>query len=280
MTRKPRRMAKIVEGSPEWFRRRRRVAADYVRALDSIEEAAAAIDRLLRDWDILDDQLKSSLLHSAVMHYARPFSDKHDYGGKALHRHPSFDVGLHVHLLKLRNNLIAHHKNETLRAQVGHGYAELNLSGTLTSALISTHCVVKALHSIENRTVAERYAQHLTVCVECLKQIATKHLEAIHNVALTVPNNAMAETDTLATSEVPIEQSVFGARIPAVLEMGAARIPNPTFPLRQDAYKYRLYASTHFRQGTYEIETPLGKAVITLSDLPSEGSPIEANKEH
>src|SRR5689334_8109063 len=60
----PHGMSQIVEGSPEWFRRRRRVAADYVRALDSIEQAAAAIERLVRDWDTLDDQLKSSLLHS------------------------------------------------------------------------------------------------------------------------------------------------------------------------------------------------------------------------
>jgi len=272
-------MSQIVEGSPEWFRRRRRVAADYVRALDSIEQAAAGIERLVRDWDTLDDQLKSSLLHSVVMHYARPFSFKRDYGGKRLHHDPSFDVELHAHLLSLRHNLIAHHRNETLRAQVGHGYAELNLSGTITSALFSTHCVVKALHSIENKSVAERYALHMTVCVESLKQIAAEHLEAIHKVALTVPDNASADMDTSASTEMPIEQSVFRARIPTVLEMGAARIPNPTFPLPPNAYKYRLSQITHFRQGTYEIQTPLGKAVITLSELPLDGPPIEANKE-
>ena len=48
-------MAQMAEGSPEWFRIRRSVAAGYVRALDSMEQAAAAIDGLLRDWDILDD---------------------------------------------------------------------------------------------------------------------------------------------------------------------------------------------------------------------------------
>jgi hypothetical protein len=127
---------------------------------------------------------------------------------------------------------------------------------------------VKALHSIENRAVAQRYAKHLAVCVECLKQIAAERLETIHQVALTVPNNATADTDTSTLGELTIEQSVFRAQIPTVLETGTERIPNPIFPLPSNAYEYRVSELTYFRQGTYEIETPLGKVVITLRDLP------------
>jgi hypothetical protein len=245
--------------------------------LDSIEQGAAAIERMLRDWKTLDDQLRSALLHSAVIHYARPFSFKPDYCGNRLHNHRRFDSDLHTHLLELRHNLIAHHRNETLRAQVGHGYSELNLSGTKTTVLISTHCVVKALHCIENRTVAEGLSRHLAACVECLKQIAADHLAAIHDMALEVPENASADADTSASSGIPIEQSVFCTRIPTVLEMGAARIPDPVFPLPPDAYKYRLAAITHFRKGTYKIATPLGEATIELNDLPFD-EPLQAEE--
>jgi hypothetical protein len=270
-------MKQSAEGWPTWFRTRRRAAADYVRALDSIEQAAAAIERILRDWSILDDQLKSSLLHSAVIDYARPFSFKPNYGGRRLHRHPLFDLELHGHLLELRNKLIAHHVNETLRAQVGHGYAELSVSGSRTTVLIATHCVVKALHSIENRTVAERYARHLAVCVDCLRQIAGERLEAIHNTALQLPGEAAADMDRSASSNLTVEQAVFRTRIPSVLEIGAERIPNPVFALPPDAYKYRIAAITHFRIGTYEIETPEGQVVIKLSDLPFE-EPIQGER--
>ena len=261
-------MAQVAEGSPEWFRAHRRATAEYARALDSIEQAAAAITRMVRDWSTLDDELKSALLHSAAIHYARPFSFKPDYGGKRLRRHPSYDGDLHRHLLELRNGFIAHHLHETLRAQVGHGYCELKLSGTSTRALVTTHCVVKALYGIEDRTVAERYTRHLNACVECLRELAVERLAAVHRMALRFPENAEADMDTAASSQLPVEQSVFQTRIPNVLEMGAAGIPNPGFPLPPDAYKYRVAAMTHPRTGRYEIKTPVGTAVIALSDRP------------
>jgi hypothetical protein len=50
------------------------ITANYLRALDSTEQAALAIDRMLRDWNQLDDDLKCALLYSAIIHYARSFA--------------------------------------------------------------------------------------------------------------------------------------------------------------------------------------------------------------
>jgi hypothetical protein len=259
---------KPCEGSPEWFRLRREVAANYLRALDSTEQAGLAIDRMLRDWNQLDDDLKCALLYSAIIHYARPFCFKKDFGGKRLHKTAGFDSELHEHLINLRNNFIGHQNTQALRAIVGHGYADINLSGTATTVLIATHCVVKALHNIENRQVAERYANHIRNCNAFLRQLTNKHLETLHDMALRFPENAAADTNTLLSNQLPIEQSVFQTRVPTALETGAQRIPNPAFPLPGDAYKYRVAGMTHFRVGRYEIQTPLGTAIIELNDQP------------
>ena len=77
-------MPKLTEGSPAWFRRCRRQANDDLRAQDCIAQADRMIDLMLRDWDTLDSDLKAALHSGAVIHYARPFSYKPDYGGKAL----------------------------------------------------------------------------------------------------------------------------------------------------------------------------------------------------
>jgi hypothetical protein len=175
---------KIISGDPEWFRTRRLAAANCLRALDNVSQAAIAIDRILADWKKLDTELKSALLYSSVIHYARPFCYRKDYGGKKLRSRPGFDSELHEHLVNLRNELIAHQDNETLRAIVGHGYCDLALSGTTTTALISTQCVVKALHRINNVDVAKRYASHFASCIAGFQEMMNEHLEAIHDMAL------------------------------------------------------------------------------------------------
>ena len=202
-------MAKITEGSLEWFRVRRRVAADYIRALDAIEAAGASIKRILNEWQTLDDELKSALLHSAVIHYTRPFTYKPDYGGKRLKHHAGFDKELHGHLIDLRNSLVAHHDNDVLRAWVGHQYYDLTLSGTQYTAMIATCAVVKALHTIHDRSVAERYASHITACVTFFRRIAEDELSAIHEMALRLPETANeANTRSGTVEPVPIKQQV------------------------------------------------------------------------
>jgi hypothetical protein len=266
-------MKPVAEGWPRQLQSRRRAIADYVRALDSVEQATAAIERMLKDWSTLDDQLKGSLLHSAIVHYARPFSRKRDYGGKRIYQHRLFDLELHAHILSLRNKLIAHQDSETLRAQVGHAYSAFQLSGTSTSVLIGTYCVVKALHCIENKIVAERFLRHLTVCVDCLKQIVKEQLATIYNITLQLPAEAAAEAEMVGSYKLPITEAVVQTRIPTLLEMGAVRIPDPEFPLPADAYKYRVSTVTHVPLGKYEIATPEGQVVMEISDLPFEDPP-------
>ena len=123
------RMAKLADGSREWFRVRQRQVADYVRALDALEIAVASTTRMIGQWEVLDDELKSALFHSALIHYARPFTDRREYGGKELRRQAGFDEELHGHLIDLRHWLVAHHDNDVLRALVGDQNVDLTHDG-------------------------------------------------------------------------------------------------------------------------------------------------------
>jgi hypothetical protein len=58
-------MVKITEGSPEWFRARQRIAADYIRTLDAIEAAGASVERIVHEWQALDEVLKGALFRSS-----------------------------------------------------------------------------------------------------------------------------------------------------------------------------------------------------------------------
>ena len=93
-------------------------------------------------------------------------------------------------------------------------------------------------------------------------------------MAVRFQENASAGMDSSASSNVPTEEAVFRARIPTVLEMGAARIPDPTFPLPSNAYKYPVAAINLFRTGIYRVETPKGEAVITLGASPFDSADI------
>jgi hypothetical protein len=227
----------------------------------------------------LDDVLKSALLHSAVIHYTRPFNSKRDYGGNKLKQHAGFDRELHDHLFDLRNSLVAHHDNDVLRAWVGHQYYDLTLSAAHYTGMIATCAVAKALHTIQDRSVAERYASHITACVTFFQRKAEDAVAAIHKMALRFPEAAEANTGSGAGEPVPVKQQVTTTQVPSMIYLGSSRIPEPQFPMPQfpmpqGSYLYRTVAATHFRSGKIEIDTPAGKVLLELSDCPTpDGSP-------
>jgi hypothetical protein len=266
-------MPQVTAGSPKWFGARRRVAANYIRAVDALEAAGSSIRRILHEWLAMDDELKSALFYSAVIHFARPFSYKRDYGGDGLKRHAGFDQELHNHLIDLRHSLVAHHDNDVLRAWVGHQHYNLTLSGAQYTGMIATCAVVKVLHTVQAKSVAERYASHIAACVTFFRRIAEDELSAIHEMALRFPGAAEVNAGSGAVEPVPIKQQVTTTRVPSMINLGSSRIPEPQFPLPQfpmpqDSYLYRTVAMTHFRTGKIEIDTPSGKVLLELSDRP------------
>lgn len=119
-------MGNIDEGTPEWFKERKRRIVSHARALDCIASARRSITSLLVNWDNPDPEVRAALHSATVISYARPFSDNRDIRGRwskypeRYLNHERFDQALHRHLLVLRSKLIAHHDSEYLSAKLLH----------------------------------------------------------------------------------------------------------------------------------------------------------------
>jgi hypothetical protein len=102
------------KGSVEWFELSRRRCVDHLRALLSIKTARDSAVAILRDWSSQSAESNSALHSSCVIAYARPFTyaasknGKVTYSTKGLMAASGFDKELHVHILDLRNQIIAH----------------------------------------------------------------------------------------------------------------------------------------------------------------------------
>ncbi len=118
-------MPALQEGTQVWLDRLYDVASQEVRALIQIDQAERHIGKLLDGWDTLDEDIKSALFTSVVIHYARPFTSNETKEGKRKYPVsqfkgvPKFDRQLHDHLCDLRDKLVAHQDGTLLKAQIG-----------------------------------------------------------------------------------------------------------------------------------------------------------------
>jgi hypothetical protein len=124
-------MGKSAEGTPEWFKERKRMIVSHARALDCVASARRSVAALLANWDNPDPEVRAALHCASVISYARPFSGNRDIRGKwsiypeRYLKHERFDQSLHRHLLVLRSKIIAHHDSEYLTAKLLHAWIPL-----------------------------------------------------------------------------------------------------------------------------------------------------------
>lgn len=162
-------MGNIDEGTPEWFKERKRRIVSHARALDCIASARRSITSLLVNWDNPDPEVRAALHSATVISYARPFSDNRDIRGRwskypeRYLNHERFDQALHRHLLVLRSKLIAHHDSEYLSAKLLHTWLTLSI-GSEVPIGVSVH--VQSLHSIGDQEMARKYAAHFDAAYE------------------------------------------------------------------------------------------------------------------
>jgi hypothetical protein len=214
----------------------------------------------------LDDDVKAALHDSAVTHYTRAFGSRRDYGGKRLQLYSGFDIDLHEHICDLRNKLIAHHDNETLRGLARHEYIGVNLADESVSRLVGTLGIVKALEGINDRALALRYAEHCHACAACLHEIVTERLEMLHRAAIQFPESAGADTTPTTTEPVRATPSM-RVKLPAPLDPRAPGIPEPTFDgIPPGAYKYRNTVYAYRPPTDFEIDTTQGRGHVAIKD--------------
>lgn len=182
-------------GSAEWFEQARRRCVDHLRTLLSLRMARDSANAMLQHWNSQSAEANSALHSSCVIAYGRPFTNAATkrgnirYPTKNLTATPGFDKELHLHLLDLRNRLIAHSDYDVFPSSM---YLQTMGDDRLPIALGIN---VKGVFGIESHDLALRYEKHLSICnisVEKTLNLACKELASeaqIHPNAFHMTNN-------------------------------------------------------------------------------------------
>jgi hypothetical protein len=242
--------------------------ADHLRALLSIRIARDSAVAILQQWKSQSPENNSALHSSCVIAYARPFthavtkSGKVTYPTKKLMAAPGLDKELHVHILDLRNRLIAHGDYvmfpSTMYLQtIGDERLPLTLGIN-----------VKGIFGIEAHDLALRYEKHFSTCVVALEKILNLECNELTSEARLHPSefHRTHNTPEVSRKEFPLGSEFKDLPRPTG---PAASVESPEFPLGLSGYRY--ITLTHqislIESGKYVVtEDGVAKEVIITSE--------------
>jgi hypothetical protein len=168
-------------------------------------------------------------------------------GKKGLDQAPRFDHELHLHLLDLRNRLIAHADYDLLASTM---YLQIIGDERLPIAMGVN---VKSMHGIESRSLAERYQAHFLACMESIEETLNRELREVATQAQKYP------TEFDATHNVP--PAILEAKFTTELQEfpgptgAASNVAEPSFPEGLSGYRYLTlqHRLALIGSGTYTI---------------------------
>jgi hypothetical protein len=260
-------------GSVEWFQLQKEFTLVDVRALDSISAAYRSADKLRADFDSIDREVNSSLLTNICVSYARPFSQKPHYPHRFLREQPQFDVGVHKHLLELRDKLIAHSDSDYAESTMHHAIIMLNHTkdDVVTTMPIphSLHVRVTALDSIHSVELLDRFVLHIRAAVAGisikldlrLREFLLAANEFVDNLR-EASRQARLKTGSQVKSSEPLN---FDGENPILVRLDQFKDPLKVPPLQmgKDGYVYRTIELTYGVSG--DVVGELGGEEFKLS---------------
>jgi hypothetical protein len=249
------------EGSVEWFEQSRRRCVDHLRALLSIRISRDSVAAILQHWGLQSAEYNSALHSSCVISYARLFTNASTKNGnikyptKRLIASPGFDRGLHIHVMDLRNRLVAHADYSvfpsTMYLQaVGDERIPLTLGIN-----------VKGLFGIESHDLAVRYEKHFSTCHKAVEQMLNLECDELASQARLFP------AEFHKTNNIP------DAETKTTLDRNLREIPRPTGPAASVENPAFAEGLSGYRYITLTHQVPLiksGKYVVTEAGIAQE----------
>ena len=145
-----------------------RAVVDAKLGIKALQNMAACVKYLELMASTQDPWLLSALFCSAVVRYARPFSQppagrgSRAYSEKMLKRRAGFLPEVHKHLMGIRNTLVAHDDMESIEPKFLTTSATVGDSLLMASISVSNKCLA---YPIEGAT-AQMMLSHARACVE------------------------------------------------------------------------------------------------------------------
>jgi hypothetical protein len=265
-------MGKIAEGTPEWFKSRKQSIVKHVRALDCIASARRSIASLLSNWENPDPEVRAALHSAAVISYARPFSTNRDAKGKSTysHRHlkdaPGFDPSLHLHLLDLRNRIIAHHDTEYLPAKLLTNNMRLEIGAEV---LVGVSVHIQSLYSIEDQEIARRYSAHFDAAIEAIEAILERELKGYFHAGQQWPDAYQSTAREGPQETVGEFRLSEGAKyfMPHAHKTTLGQLPVPTLSVGGSGYSYWVTGYNVMIEGKFRVDAPRGSVEIDMKPI-------------
>jgi hypothetical protein len=226
------------KGTAEWFEKVRRRCIDHLRALLSIQLAHRSIQEILRRWGSIPPTVGAALHSNCVVAYSRPFTSamtKHGkirYPIKGIQSESGFDKELHVHIMDLRDRMIAHSDYDVFPSTMflqAIGDEKLPISLGLN---------VKGIMGIKTRDLAERYEKHISSCATAIENALNRECNQLAEVARLYP----AEFDKTHNLPANVQKVETKGTHPTLLKPSgpAADVAEPSFPEGMSGYQYLM----------------------------------------
>ena len=165
-----------------------------IKAYQNLVGSLHAFDRFLALIQTGDHILLSSVFCFAVVKYAKPFIETKTSFGKTRYpiRHlkdqPGFDTALHMHLLELRNTLVAHDDLESIEPRILNFGLSIDSSGfhIPVSIALSNKCLAYPITPESTLKLKE----HVAACAQGALNKIHLDLAKVRDAALRHPEQA------------------------------------------------------------------------------------------
>lgn len=246
-------------GSAAWFEHQRHRCWDHLRALLSIKQALASIQELIESWSSVSVAARCALHSSSIIMYARPFTvaktrtGKIIFASKSLSNEPGFDSELHKHILKLRDEIVAHSDYEHFPSTM---YLQTVGDGALP---VSLGAKVKTMSGISSLELAGRYKSHFLAAALGMENLLGKEFKSLVDQIKREPQ------EFLKTQNIPTSTKLVAAG-----EVTDAQPSGPVSVVAQPAFSPGLDGYSYV-QLTHQVALlDSGKYQILSDGVPSE----------
>jgi len=236
-----------------------RAVADAKLGIKALQNMAASVKYLELMASTRDQWLLSSLFCSAVVRYARPFSQppagrgNRAYPEKQLKRRAGFRQNVHEHMIGIRNTLVAHDDMESIAPKLLATSVTVGESLLMATVSVSNKCLA---YPIEGAT-AEMMLNHARVCVMGIHEKLSDDLNRVREEGQCDPQSIKAGTKFSELGTATLSQGqVVG--VPDFTQSPWFTPDHPNFSSVHNGFVYDEHRYKKDFYGTYRVAMPDG----------------------
>ncbi len=257
------------------FQKAHRQCIVGIKAFQNVRASHQALLRLTDLVNSNDHLLASSLFHSAVIRYAKPFiqtkmsTGQIKYKIKLLKNEDGFNITIHNHIISIRNTLIAHDDIEILMPKIlteGMHFSKIGKNCTNFFIPMAVTISNKCLSHPSDGDSVNKISEHVASALSGIQKKIYADIGTFREVALTFPDQAEAERTRLKTYQDGIIIPPGGTRItpPDTSNDPWLDAEVPDFSDVHAGFRYETLSLRRQYSGPEEINIP-GEGRVVIS---------------